>query len=89
VHGWGATTPARNAWIEHLRAQGSAVVYPRYQDDAATPAAATVGLRRVFERPELRGRPVVAVGYTWGGKLVFDWRRSTPSSREPASRSSE
>jgi hypothetical protein len=29
VHGWGATSPEGTAWLDHLRARGNAVVYPR------------------------------------------------------------
>ena len=35
VHGWGELSPAGNAWVEHLRATGNAVVFPRYQANSA------------------------------------------------------
>jgi pimeloyl-ACP methyl ester carboxylesterase len=78
LHGWGAMSPEGTAWLDHLRSRGNAVVYPRYQDDVDTPAPATVGglrdgLRLAFAEPGLRGKPVVAAGYSWGGKLVFDY----------------
>jgi pimeloyl-ACP methyl ester carboxylesterase len=76
-HGWGAlSSPVGFPWIEHLRARGSAVVYPRYQTDITDRATSTIyryrdGLRRAFAEPGLRGLPVVVVGHSWGATLAF------------------
>jgi acetyl esterase/lipase len=79
VHGAGdvkETTPYyHRPWLEHLAREGVAVVYPRYElypgqqgalrhlEDGVCVAAA-----------KLRGEvPVVAIGYSRGGRLVCEW----------------
>lgn len=76
LHGWGAMSPEGTAWIDHLRARGNAVVYPRYQSDIDDRATATIyrlrdGLRLAFAEADLRDRPVVTLGYSWGATLAF------------------
>lgn len=79
-HGWGGYTPAHwLPWLDHLAAQGYAVIYPRYQLTAAwtsevQPAVTDGwrnGLAAGFAALGARGVPVVAVGYSFGGGLVF------------------
>jgi acetyl esterase/lipase len=94
VHGWGDTSPAHHAWFDHLRARGVAVVFPRYQVDTSDPAPGTIGhlrngLRHAFADPALRGKPVVAVGYSWGAKLVFDYGVNAKRWGVPAPRAIE
>jgi dienelactone hydrolase len=93
AHGWTAADP--NDWhrarLDHLCAEGSVVVFPRYQVDAADTFESGVdgfreGVRRAFaELP--RDLPVVAVGYSFGGTLVSyyaghaaDWSVPVPTS---------
>ena len=39
MHGWGVITPTfYSAWIYHLVKKGNIVIYPRYQQDLATPS---------------------------------------------------
>lgn len=78
LHGWGTFSPEGTPWIDHLRARGNAVVFPRYQKDLNDRATSTIyrlrdGLRRAFAERELRDRPVVAVGYSWGASLAFQY----------------
>jgi alpha-beta hydrolase superfamily lysophospholipase len=78
LHGWGTFSPERTPWIDHLRARGNAVVFPRYQKDVDDRATSTIyrlrdGLRRAFAQRELRNRPVVTVGISWGASLAFQY----------------
>lgn len=79
VHGHGdvkETTPHyHRPWLEHLARRGVAVVYPRYemypgQEGALTHLEAGV---RLAASKLARGVPVVAVGYSRGGRLVAEW----------------
>ena len=87
AHGWKshvAATPDEwvqqfRPWLNHLVAGGSAVVFPRYQlglGDSAG-AARVSSFRRALQIGFARlGRPrvpVVAVGYSFGGSLVFHY----------------
>jgi pimeloyl-ACP methyl ester carboxylesterase len=79
IHGWTATTPFEwhEAWLDHLLARGSAVVFPAYQTSGDEGELVTArfdlrtGLRTAFR--VLRGMrvPVVAAGYSVGGALAF------------------
>jgi dienelactone hydrolase len=75
-HGWTAVDP--NDWhrprLDHLCAEGSLVVFPRYQVDELDTFADGVdgfrdGVRTAFAElpPDI---PVVAVGYSFGGALA-------------------
>jgi len=79
-HGWGGYTPVRWVpWLDQLAAQGYAVIYPRYQlttnwVSEARPAVTDGwrhGLAAGFASLRARGVPVAAVGYSFGGALVF------------------
>jgi pimeloyl-ACP methyl ester carboxylesterase len=83
LHGWMALNPGfYGAWIEHLVRRGNVVVFPRYQDDWATPPGrflpnAIAALRDALDvletgpgrvRPD-RGR-VAVIGHSAGGNLA-------------------
>jgi pimeloyl-ACP methyl ester carboxylesterase len=84
-HGWKAAPSSPSypwvgqfrPWLDHLLAGGSAVIFPRYQlgvgDQPGRPrvSAYRAGLRIGFGRLGLPALPVVAVGYSYGGSLVF------------------
>ena len=79
-HGWGEISPDNwLPWFDHLAAQGYAAIYPRYQLTRiySTELGRPVidgwrdGLARGFESLEAGDVPVVAVGYSFGGGLVF------------------
>jgi dienelactone hydrolase len=79
VHGAGderETTPYyHRPWLEHLAREGVAVVYPRYERYPGQPGAFE-HLRdgvRVATKQLPRDLPVVAIGYSRGGRLVFEW----------------
>lgn len=87
AHGWkplptlsaGAWVRQFAPWLTHLTAHGSAVVFPRYQ--AGGDAVADVRQVRAFRTGLATGLarlgnprvPVVAVGYSYGGSLVFNY----------------
>ena len=79
-HGWGEYSPTNwRPWFEHLAAQGYAAIYPRYQLTAniSTEVGLAVadgwrqGLVTGFEKLGAGDVPVVALGYSFGGGLVF------------------
>ena len=78
LHGYGGPveeTPANHvAWLKHLAAEGSDVVYPRYEVDVSTNPypdidAALASARRRLRNPHV---PVVVIGYSRGGRLAID-----------------
>jgi predicted esterase len=78
LHGYGGPveeTPANHvAWLKHLAAKGSDVVYPRYEVDVSTNPypdidAALASARRRLGNPHV---PVVVIGYSRGGRLAID-----------------
>jgi acetyl esterase/lipase len=79
VHGLGdqlETTPFHHRpWLEHLAAEGNAVLYPRFE---LHPFEAG-GLRHLVKGARLGWRelhtnaPVLAIGYSRGGRLVMDY----------------
>lgn len=84
LHGWKVAPPSRSApwvgqfrpWLDHLVANGSAVVFPAYQtgSDAQGPARVASlrrGLDEGFRRLGQRGLPVVVAGYSYGASLGF------------------
>jgi pimeloyl-ACP methyl ester carboxylesterase len=79
IHGWTATTPFEwhQAWLDHLLARGSAVVFPRYQEgNSEDPPILLLddlreGLQRGFRALGEEGVPVVTAGFSWGGALAF------------------
>jgi acetyl esterase/lipase len=79
VHGLGdqlETTPVHHrAWLEHLAREGNAVLYPRFELHPAAPdplrhllAGARLGWKQLGV-----DAPVLAIGYSRGGRLVMDY----------------
>jgi dienelactone hydrolase len=99
-HGWKLTPPSPahswvgqfRPWLDHLAADGSAVIFPRYQlgigdtQDATRVLDFAHGLHTGYAllgRPKV---PIVAVGYSFGASLAFyyganaaAWRLPLPS----------
>lgn len=82
LHGYGGPveeTPANHvAWLKHLAAEGSDVVYPRYEVDVSTNPypdidAALARARRRLGNPHV---PIVVIGYSRGGRLAIDYAAS-------------
>jgi hypothetical protein len=99
-HGWKLAPPSPayswvgqfRPWLDHLAADGSAVIFPRYQLGVGDPQDATRVLdfaAGIHTGYALLGRPkvpVVAVGYSFGASLAFyyganaaAWRLPLPS----------
>lgn len=90
LHGWKVSPPSRplewvdqfRPWLEHLRARGAIVVFPRYQEggvDRYGPALARAlraGLRRAFARIGEPRLPVTAAGYSVGASLAVTYAAS-------------
>lgn len=78
-HGQGDETEATPAnhrqWIDHLVKRGAVVVYPRYEQaySRAVLDPAVVGVRRASGRLELKGLPVLALGYSRGAALAVEY----------------
>jgi predicted esterase len=79
LHGYGSRveeTPANHVdWLKHLAAEGSDVVYPRYEVDVSTNPypdidAALASARRRLGDPHV---PIVVIGYSRGGRLATDY----------------
>jgi pimeloyl-ACP methyl ester carboxylesterase len=79
LHGYGGPveeTPKNHvAWVKHLAAEGSDVVYPRYEVGVSTNPysdidAALASARRRLGNPHA---PVVVIGYSRGGRLATDY----------------
>lgn len=94
LHGWGATLPTEwhQVWLEHLLANGSAVVFPQFQDGfddtfLATPADLREGLRLGFDALGEPDVPVVAAGFSIGGALSFVYAANAERWGVPAPRS--
>ena len=78
LHGQGGvreTTPFyHRPWLEHLARKGSIVLYPRYELIPGAPGAiphVANGLRTAQAHADLRSLPLLAIGYSRGGWLVF------------------
>jgi dienelactone hydrolase len=76
-HGWTAVEPTdwHRPRLDHLCAEGSLVVFPRYQVDELDSFESSVegfrnGVRTAFAELDGVDIPVVAVGYSLGGALV-------------------
>ena len=94
AHGWTALEPTdwHRVRLDHLCANGSLVVFPRYQVDAADTFEAGVdgfhsGVRTAFAQLKDTDVPVVAVGYSFGGALVNYYASRAASWGVPVPRS--
>jgi acetyl esterase/lipase len=93
LHGWGANLPFEwhQAWLEHLLARGSAVLFPEYQDgvdDAfvVAPYDLREGLRLGYRALRERDVPVVAAGFSVGASLAFVYAARAEQWSVPAPR---
>jgi alpha/beta hydrolase fold len=78
LHGQGGvreTTPFyHRPWLAHLARKGSIVLYPRYELVPGAPGAVphvANGLRTAEAHVDVRSLPLLAIGYSRGGWLVF------------------
>lgn len=90
VHGHGDAseiTPVHHRpWLQHLAARGSAVVYPRYENEPGGHDAARHidnAVRSALDVLDAHGPPVVAIGYSRGGRLALDWAAIAPAALKP------
>ena len=62
-------------WIDHLVKKGAVVVYPRYEQvySQAVLDPAVAGVRKASGRLELKGLPVLALGYSRGAALAVEY----------------
>jgi dienelactone hydrolase len=91
LHGRGDVTPRHmQPWIDHLVAEGHDVVFPRYELDLDHEQRGRVvvhvvqGVRqglRLLGSPRL---PVEVIGYSWGGRLAFDYAAAARALHAPA-----
>ena len=96
-HGWKLTPPSPahswvgqfRPWLDHLAADGSAVIFPRYQlgigdtQDATRVLDFAHGLHTGYSllgRPKV---PIVAVGYSFGASLAFYYGANAAAWRLP------
>ena len=90
LHGWTTGVPTDWApWLNHMRARGVLVIYPRFQSGRGdTPQTALVHLRHgivaAFGRLARVHVPVVALGKSFGGAAVFDFAGEARSWGVPA-----
>lgn len=88
-HGQGGAveaTPANHRpWIDHLVDRGSVVIYPRYEmsyrTDVIEPTIA--GVRRAVGRVDVKGLPVLALGYSRGAALAVEYGAVAQSKHVP------
>jgi acetyl esterase/lipase len=79
IHGWTATSPFEwhQAWLDHLLARHSIVIFPAYQTTGDEGEFVTsrldvrTGIRTGFRVLGETDLPVVVVGYSVGGVLAF------------------
>jgi pimeloyl-ACP methyl ester carboxylesterase len=79
LHGYGGPveeTPKNHVpWLKHLAAEGSDVIYPRYEVGAGTnpyPHLDTA-LNRALDRLGHAKLPTVLIGYSRGGRIAVDY----------------
>jgi hypothetical protein len=90
VHGHGdpsEITPVHHRpWLQHLVERGSAVVYPRYEEQPGGHGAAKHIDKAVGKALDVLGGetpPLVGIGYSRGGRLVVDWAAITAPELKP------
>jgi predicted esterase len=89
-HGQGgpeeATPKNHLPWIRHLVKRGSIVVYPRWEvlyTQDPMPYIVT-GVRVATNRVDVKGLPVLAIGYSRGGALAVEYGAVAPKHKLPA-----
>jgi acetyl esterase/lipase len=99
LHGWKVAPPEPShpwvgqfrPWLDHLVADGSAVLFPAYQlgGDTQSPARVSslrIGLGEGFSQLNHPGLPVVAAGYSFGASLAFYYAADARRWRLPGPR---
>jgi predicted esterase len=78
-HGQGGpqeATPVNHLpWIKHLVSRGSVVIYPRYEiafEEDPMPFIVTA-VREATKRVDVKGLPVLSLGYSRGGALAVEY----------------
>ena len=93
VHGHGGpredTPYFHRPWLRHLAREGSAVIYPRYEDfpgGHGTLSHIERAVDRAMDELDVADDvPVVGIGYSRGGRLVMDWAAAAVGGKsEPA-----
>jgi acetyl esterase/lipase len=88
-HGQGgpveATPRNHRPWIKHLVDRGSIVVYPRYETNYEIDPLlfALKGVRRALKGVDVKGLPVLAIGYSRGGALAVEYGAVAPGNDVP------
>ena len=79
LHGYGGPTeetPANHvAWLKHLAAEGSDVIYPRYEVGGSPNPYPNIDAAIAEARPRLGNPhvPVIVIGYSRGGRIAVDY----------------
>ena len=79
LHGYGGPieeTPANHVpWLKHLAAEGSDVIYPRYEVGASTNPYPNIDTAVREARSKLGEPhvPVIVIGYSRGGRIAIDY----------------
>ncbi|HEX6491700.1 MAG TPA: alpha/beta hydrolase [Gaiellaceae bacterium] len=79
LHGYGGPTeetPVNHvAWLQHLAAEGSDVIYPRYEVGASMDPFADLeaGVSAALQRLGNPKAPEVVIGYSRGGRIAVDY----------------
>ncbi|HEY7148794.1 MAG TPA: hypothetical protein VH420_05045 [Gaiellaceae bacterium] len=88
-HGQGgpdeATPKNHLPWIRHLVKHGSIVIYPRFEvfyTQDPIPHIAT-GVRAATDRVDVKGLPVLAIGYSRGGALAIEYGAAAKRNKLP------
>ena len=88
-HGQGgpveATPKNHRAWIDHLVDRGSVVVYPRYELNYEIDPMlfALQGVTRALKGVDVKGLPVLAIGYSRGGAMAVEYGAVAPGNDVP------
>jgi hypothetical protein len=88
-HGQGgpieATPKNHRPWIQHLVDRGSIVVYPRYETNYEVDPLlfALKGVQRALKDVDVKGLPVLAIGYSRGGALAVEYGAVAPGNDVP------
>jgi hypothetical protein len=88
-HGQGgpieATPRNHRPWIKHLVDRGSIVVYPRYEMNYEVDPLlfAVKGVQRALKGVDVKGLPVLAIGYSRGGAMAVEYGAVAPTNDVP------
>jgi hypothetical protein len=89
-HGQGGPTEAQPvnhiAWINDLLNHGAIVVYPRWELSFVRAAMPHViaGMKKAMSKVDMKGLPVLSLGYSRGGGLAVEYAAEAPRQGLPA-----